>query len=202
MSLQKTGALHFSGISLATADQIRENNVQKNFEFSKIDDIYEKGDAILFENPGLNEVNYLHLDELRSIIGKSVGKLDFVFLDRICEEGVVKIFLDAGTHHIIGVDAKRSNEAILLFTKTFYRQVWQERSKICDCFNNAKKHVENELGQKQANCFVIYKQNYQRKRHKCLVYGNFQEGKPTFHTEKSLLWDAAPAHTDLIGYRD
>ena len=37
---------------------------------------------------------------------------------------------------------------------------------------------------------------------KCHNYGNFQLGKPTFMSDKGLLWDRAPVISDFLGYEN
>ena len=45
---------------------------------------------------------------------------------------------------------------------------------------------------------------FKRKEHdetpKCYIYGNFQLGKPTFNSEKALLWDKPPKDSGFIGF--
>ena len=66
-------------------------------------------------------------------------RLDFVFMATCHSEFAAKIFLEAGAKHVIGVDKdlKIDDDAVLTFTKTFYKKVWETGSKICLCFDLA-----------------------------------------------------------------
>jgi hypothetical protein len=62
--------------------------------------------------------------------------LDFVFMATCHSEFATNIFLEAGAHHVIGInhESKVADEAVLTFTRTFYAQLWKQKSKICACF--------------------------------------------------------------------
>ena len=56
---------------------------------------------------------------------------------------------------MIGVDAV-SDEVVITFTETFYSKLWQERSKICTCFEAALLSVEINHGKEEAEHFSLF----------------------------------------------
>jgi hypothetical protein len=78
--------------------------------------------------------------------------------------------------------------------------LWKERSKICNCFVTAKLAVEINHGKTQAEFFMLFKRKEHDETPKCYIYGNFQLGKPTFNSEKALLWDKPPKDSGFIGF--
>ena len=101
------------------------------------------------------------------MVKNSVSKLDFVFMATCHSEFAARIFLDAGAHHVIGVnkEAKIADMAVLNFTKTFYSKLWKERSQICKCFETAKLAVEINHGAEEASKFLLFTEN--GNKHKC-----------------------------------
>ena len=81
---------------------------------------------------------------------ESVKDLDFVFMAACHSEFAARIFLEAGAHHVIGVNqnAQIEDEAVVTFTQTFYSKLWKESSKICKCFETAKLAVDINHGKK------------------------------------------------------
>jgi hypothetical protein len=55
--------------------------------------------------------------------------------------------LEAGTAHVI---TARTDTDIQTFTQVFYQKLWQQKSKICECFWAAKKAVHDH-----ANNFTL-----------------------------------------------
>jgi hypothetical protein len=98
----------------------------------EIEYIYKKGDALVLEDENC-EAQYLYADQLRYIVYNSGAHLDFVFMANCHSEFAARIFLQAGAHHVIGInkDRKISDETVLTFTHTFYTKLWKERSRIC-----------------------------------------------------------------------
>jgi len=63
-------------------------------------------------------------------------------------EFAAKIFLEAGAHHVIGIDHEKQvlDNAVITFTETFYKKLWKEGSRICQCFFTAKLAVDIKYG--------------------------------------------------------
>jgi hypothetical protein len=161
---------------------------------------YKKGDALVLEDDSCL-AQYLHADDLKTMVQRSGVKLDLVFMATCHSESAARIFLEAGSHHVVGInrDNKVADEVVLTFTKSFYAKLWRERSKICECFETAKHTVEMTHGTQNAQHFCLFKAHASKK---CVIYGNFQLGKPTFKKEKSLLWGKAPNVLGFEGYQD
>ena len=102
---------------------------------SEIEAIYKRGPALLLED-GNCLGTYLYGDRLKEMVKNSGEKLDFVFMAACHSEFAARIFLEAGAHHVIGVNQKDPirDDAVVTFTQTFYNKLWKERSKICTCF--------------------------------------------------------------------
>jgi len=50
---------------------------------------------------------YLHADDLQEIVMETGTSLDFVFMASCHSEFAAKIFLNAGTRHVIGIDKSK-----------------------------------------------------------------------------------------------
>jgi hypothetical protein len=47
---------------------------------------------------------YLHVEDLKKMVKETNVTLDFVFMATCHSEFATKIFLDAGAHHVIGIN--------------------------------------------------------------------------------------------------
>ena len=130
-----------------TREQIRSENqgLQPFTQQSKadIEAIYRKGDALVLEDENCL-AQYLYADDLKQMVERSGVALDFVFMATCHSESAARIFLEAGSHHVIGINRDKAvqDEAVLTFSKSFYSKLWRERSKICECFEAARHAVE------------------------------------------------------------
>ena len=108
-------------------------------------------------------------------------KLEFVFIGACYSESVAKVFMESGTNHVIAVDKNKTieDEAVLLFTKTFYNRLFQPGSRICDCFNQAKQDVMIHFSivqSKDVKFKLMMKEEHDPAD--CPVFGHFTEGVP------------------------
>lgn len=64
---------------------------------------FNRGHALLLEDRNCVG-QYLYADELKRMVSASCEKLDFVFMAACHSEFAARIFLEAGAHHVIGVN--------------------------------------------------------------------------------------------------
>ena len=124
-------AIHYQGHAVC-ADQIREQNRETMSE-AEVAEIYEKGPALILEDERCC-AEYLHQGDLTKMLQ---NKLDLVFMSECHSELAAKIFLDSGASHVIGVKNNISDAAVSKFTSTFYKNLWQDSSTICQSFHTA-----------------------------------------------------------------
>ena len=68
----------------------------------QIEAVYKKGAALVLEDHKCLG-QYLHEDDLKTLIKKSEVNLDFVFMATCSSAFAAKIFLEAGAKHVIGI---------------------------------------------------------------------------------------------------
>ena len=70
---------------------------------------------------------------------------EFVFVASCHSQFAGKIFHQAGAKHVICVteDAKISDEASIIFSRTFYKALFSETKTVCEAFAIAKSYLSS-----------------------------------------------------------
>jgi uncharacterized protein YcsI (UPF0317 family) len=88
------------------------------------------------------------------------------------------------------------DEAILTFTRSFYSQIWEKKSRICEAYQKAKLNVLHKHGKTIADKFLILKEH---KSKNCEIFGNFVEGEPKIINQRPKIWDL-PTKPMIFGF--
>jgi hypothetical protein len=80
-----------------------------------------------------------------------------VFVASCHAEKVAEIFLEIGVPHVICVNQNQRilDKAAVDFSKSFYDEVFDKYSTICEAFKRAKSQLEKEYGLFHANKILL-----------------------------------------------
>ena len=95
----------------------------------------DQGDFLVLENDkGSSEL--VSREQLKKMIRQNKCDLEFVFVATCHSEFVGRIFQQAGARHVICI--KHENEvrddAVIVFTDTFYSMIFEQNKDICTAF--------------------------------------------------------------------
>jgi hypothetical protein len=78
--------------------------------------------------------------QLKNLVDSSGVRLEFVFVASCHSEFVGRIFLEAGSHHVICIDQQYEvdDSAVVTFTNAFYDAIFSNSANICKAFLNAQ----------------------------------------------------------------
>lgn len=84
-------------------------------------------------------------------------ELEFVFVASCHSEFVGRIFQQAGAKHVICIKHSQEvmDDAIITFTDTFYRVLFENKEHICTAFYQAQLSVEIRYSKKEASIFFL-----------------------------------------------
>lgn len=93
---------------------------------------------MLFENRD-GEGQILTEKELTGIMQRTQVDLEFVVVASCYSEFAGKVFLNAGARHVVCIKSGNAiaDVSVILFSKTFYKNVYSQKMKICDSFKDA-----------------------------------------------------------------
>ena len=115
--------LHFSGHGLL-------NNMDLGEEFHLLHK--DEGDFLVLEDES-GGTDLISRRQLQTMIRQNKCELDFVFVATCHSEFVGRIFQEVGANHVICI--KHANEvrddAVIVFTDTFYNLVFEQKKEIC-----------------------------------------------------------------------
>ena len=140
--------------------------------------IKNEGNCLIFETED-GEADLVTEKLLTELIQQSDTKLEFVYVASCHSEFAGEIFLNAGAKHVICIrgDQELSDQAAIVFSKSFYNSVFKKTLSICSSFNFAKKCVEKIFGKQEAFKYLLLKHPKHQHDPKSCVLRQLKGGK-------------------------
>lgn len=157
----------------------------------------DEGDYLLFEHEIL--IGELISEKSLKNLVSNVDRTELVFLAACDSEFAARIFLRKGARHVICIEDMKEvlDEAVLTFTDTFYRAVFEGNS-ICNAFSIAQKLTTNLHTWREAKIFKLQTSD---DNHKCIPM-QFDQSKPFENQSDKILVKEIPAKVDQLLFRE
>jgi len=157
----------------------------------------EDGDYLLFEHEQF--IGELISEKSLKNLVSNVDRTELVFLAACDSEFAARIFIRKGARHVICIEDMKEvlDKAVLTFTDTFYRAVFEGNS-ICDSFTVAQKLTTNLHTWNEAKIFKLLTSE---NKHECLPV-QFDQSKCFENQSDKIIVKEIPAKVEHLVFRE